>query len=103
MTVPKESRSLIVRAIERTWSTFALLMAAVGWSAGAGNYWRFSWRAANFGGGSFLLTYLIWLVIVGFPLAVAEYAIGKLGQGGPIHGPYNVAEKYKKLAAFGGM
>jgi len=95
--------SLIARTIEKTWSSFALLMAAVGWSVGAGNYWRFSWRAANYGGGSFLLTYLIWLIITAFPLAVAEYAIGKLGQGGPLHGPYNLAERSKKLAAFGGM
>jgi len=78
-------------------------MTVVGWSVGAGNYWRFSWRAANYGGGTFLLTYLIWLIIVGFPLTVAEYAIGKLGRGGPLHGPYNLAERSKKIASFGGM
>ncbi len=99
----RSPQSLVSRYLERAWSSFALLMTAVGWSVGAGNYWRFSWRAANNGGGSFLFTYLVWLVIVGFPLAVAEYAIGKLGRGGPIHGPYNLAERHKKLAAFGGM
>lgn len=99
----KERTSLVAKTAEKVWSSFALLMTAVGWSVGSGNYWRFSWRAANYGGGSFLLTYLIWLVIVAFPMAVAEYAIGKLGQGGPLHGPYNLAERHKKLAAFGGM
>ncbi|MEM2413915.1 MAG: sodium-dependent transporter [Sulfolobales archaeon] len=103
MSKPVESKPLIARTLERAWSSFALLMTAVGWSVGAGNYWRFSWRAANYGGGSFLLTYLIWLIVVAFPLAVAEYAIGKLGRGGPIHGPYNLAERHKKWAAFGGM
>jgi len=34
---------------------------------------------------------------------VAEYAIGKLGQGGPLHGPYNLVDRHKKLASFGGM
>lgn len=99
----KNSTSLAAKTAEKIWSSFALLMTAVGWSVGSGNYWRFSWRAANYGGGSFLLTYLIWLIIVAFPLAVAEYAIGKLGQGGPLHGPYNLADRHKKLASFGGM
>lgn len=99
----ESSTSLVARTVEKIWSSFALLMTAVGWSVGAGNYWRFSWRAANYGGGSFLLAYLIWLIVVAFPLTVAEYAIGKLGQGGPLHGPYNLVERHKKLAAFAGM
>jgi SNF family Na+-dependent transporter len=45
------------------------------------NYWRFSWRAANYGGGSLLLAYLVWFIITAFVLAVAEYAIGKIGRG----------------------
>jgi SNF family Na+-dependent transporter len=48
------SMALLPRIVERAPSVFALLMAVVGWSVGAGNYWRFSWRAANYGGGSFL-------------------------------------------------
>ncbi|MCX8185002.1 MAG: sodium-dependent transporter [Sulfolobales archaeon] len=103
MSKAASSQSLVAKTLERAWSNFALLMTAVGWSVGAGNYWRFSWRAANYGGGSFLLTYLVWLIIVAFPIAVAEYAIGKLGRGGPVHGPFNLAERHKKWAAFGGM
>lgn len=99
----KSPQIITSRTTEKIWSSFVLLMTAVGWSVGTGNYWRFPYRAANYGGGSFLLTYLVWLVIVAFPLAVAEYAIGKLGQGGPLHGPYNLAEKHKKLASWGGI
>jgi len=95
--------ALVARLVERAPSAFALLMAVVGWSVGAGNYWRFSYRAANYGGGSFLLAYLIWLVITVFVLTVAEYAIGRVGRGGPLHGPYNVAQKYKRLAATAGL
>ncbi|MEM1628471.1 MAG: sodium-dependent transporter [Desulfurococcaceae archaeon] len=95
--------NLIARTIEKFWSSFVMLMTVVSWSAGSGNYWRFSWRAANYGGGSFLLTYLIWLAIVALPMCIAEYSIGKIGRGGPIHGPYNFSERNKKLAAFGGM
>jgi SNF family Na+-dependent transporter len=63
------------------------------------NYWRFSWRA----GGSLLLAYLVWFIITAFVLAVAEYAIGKIGRGGPLHGPPNLVERYKRFAAFAGM
>lgn len=95
--------SILPRFVERAPSAFALLMAVVGWSAGAGNYWRFSWRAANYGGGSFLFAYLVWLIVTAFVLAVAEYAIGRFGRGGPLHGPYNFAQRYKKFAAFAGL
>jgi NSS family neurotransmitter:Na+ symporter len=78
-------------------------MAVVGWSVGAGNYWRFSWRAANYGGGSLLLAYLVWFIITAFVLAVAEYAIGKIGRGGPLHGPHNFVERYERFVAFAGM
>jgi len=97
------SMALLPRIVERAPSVFALLMAVVGWSVGAGNYWRFSWRAANYGGGSFLFAYLVWLIITAFVLAVAEYAIGRIGRGGPLYGPYNFVERYKRFAAFAGM
>ncbi|HIH71861.1 MAG: Transporter [Thermococcales archaeon 44_46] len=91
------------RSLEKFATTFGLLMTAVGWSVGSGNYWRFSWRAANYGGGSFLFTYLVWLIVFAFAAAVAEYAIGKYGEGGVLIGPYNFAKRHKKLASFGGV
>lgn len=97
------SREILPKIVERAPSTFALLMAVLGWSVGAGNYWRFSWRAANYGGGSFILAYLVWLIITAFVLAVAEYAIGRLGKGGPMLGAYNIAQRYKKFGAYAGL
>jgi len=99
----KASGSLVSRYVEKFWSSFVMLMTVVGWSVGSGNYWRFSYRAANYGGGSFLLAYLVWLIIMAFPMCIAEYAIGKIGRGGPIHGPFNFSERSKRWAAFGGM
>jgi len=94
---------IVTKYVEKVWSSFVLLMTAVSFSVGLGNYWRFPWRAANYGGGTFLLLYIIWLILVAYPLTVAEYAIGKLGRGGQIHGPYNLAEKRKKVAVLGGL
>ncbi len=103
MTESHKPQVIKAKFVERVATSFGLLMTAVGWSVGAGNYWRFSWRAANYGGGSFLFAYLVWLIVVAFVMASAEYAIGKVGRGGCLIGPYNAVPKYRKLAALGGI
>ena len=57
------------------------VMAAAGSAVGLGNIWRFPYLAAKYGGGIFLLVYLILAVSFGFSLMCAEIAIGrKTGQ-----------------------
>ena len=53
------------------------VLAAAGSAVGLGNIWRFPYLAANYGGGIFLLTYLILAVTFGFALMTAEIAIGR--------------------------
>ncbi len=53
------------------------VMAAAGSAVGLGNIWRFPYLAAEYGGGIFLLVYLILAVTFGFALLVAETAIGR--------------------------
>jgi NSS family neurotransmitter:Na+ symporter len=53
------------------------VLAAAGSAVGLGNIWRFPYLAAKYGGGAFLLTYLILVVTVGFTLMVTEIAIGR--------------------------
>ncbi|MBE6761464.1 MAG: sodium-dependent transporter [Ruminococcaceae bacterium] len=53
------------------------VLAAAGSAVGLGNIWRFPYLAAKYGGGSFLLTYIILSVTFGFALMVAEIAIGR--------------------------
>ncbi|MBQ7016146.1 MAG: sodium-dependent transporter [Firmicutes bacterium] len=53
------------------------VMAAAGSAVGLGNIWRFPYLAAKYGGGIFLLVYLILAVTFGFALMVAEIAIGR--------------------------
>ena len=43
----------------------------------AGNVWRFPYVAGQYGGGFFLLLYLIFLVILGFPVMLMELALGR--------------------------
>lgn len=57
------------------------VLAAAGSAVGLGNIWRFPYLAAKYGGGIFLLVYLILTVTFGFALMCAETAIGrKTGQ-----------------------
>ena len=63
-------------------STF--ILAAVGSAVGLGNAWRFPGLCAKYGGGAFLLVYLITMLILGIPLLMMEIAIGrKMKKGAP--------------------
>ncbi|MBR2461073.1 MAG: sodium-dependent transporter, partial [Clostridia bacterium] len=53
------------------------VLAAAGSAVGLGNIWRFPYLAAKYGGGIFLLVYLLLAVTFGFSLMVAEIAIGR--------------------------
>ena len=58
-------------------SKLGFVLAAAGSAVGLGNIWRFPYLAAKYGGGTFLLIYLILAVTFGFSLMVAEIAIGR--------------------------
>lgn len=58
-------------------SKIGFVLAAAGSAVGLGNIWRFPYLAAQHGGGTFLLVYLILAVTFGFALMVAEIAIGR--------------------------
>ncbi len=53
------------------------ILAAAGSAVGLGNIWRFPYLAAKYGGGIFLLVYIILSVTFGFSLMIAEIAIGR--------------------------
>jgi len=57
-------------------SQFGFLLAAVGSAVGLGNIWRFSYMAYQYGGGAFLLPYIVALLSAGIPLLILEYATG---------------------------
>lgn len=53
------------------------VLAAAGSAVGLGNIWRFPYLAAKYGGGVFLLVYVVLVVTFGFSLMVAEIALGR--------------------------
>lgn len=69
-TVMSEKRSSFTGKI-------GFVLAAAGSAVGLGNIWRFPYLAAKYGGGVFLLVYILLSVTFGFSLMVAEVAIGR--------------------------
>ena len=68
------------------------VLAAAGSAVGLGNIWRFPYLAAKYGGGIFLLVYIVLSVTFGFSLMVAEIAIGRKTQLSPM-GAYRALDK----------
>ena len=58
------------------------ILASIGSAVGLGNAWRFPGLCAKFGGGAFLMAYIICMLIIGIPLLMMEIAIGRKSQGG---------------------
>lgn len=65
--------------------------AAVGSAVGLGNIWRFPYETGQNGGAAFLLIYLCAVALLGVPLLIAEFTIGRSAHS-------NVARAFKKLA-----
>jgi len=58
-------------------SRLGFVLAAVGSAVGLGNMWRFSYLTAENGGAAFLLLYLAMTALVGLPVLLAEFAVGR--------------------------
>ncbi len=73
-------------------SKIGFILAAAGSAVGLGNIWRFPYLAAKYGGGIFLLTYIILVVTFGFSLMVTEISLGRR-TGKSVIGAYKEADK----------
>ena len=85
-------------------STFSgkigFVLSAAGASVGLGNIWRFPYLAAKYGGGIFLLVYIILALTFGYTMIVAETALGRMTKKSPV-GAFAKFGKSKWLS-FGG-
>ena len=63
---------------DRYWGSRAgFILAALGSAAGLGNIWRFAYVAGENGGGAFFFAYLACVLMIGLPIMIAEFAIGR--------------------------
>lgn len=61
-------------------SRLGFILVAAGCAIGLGNVWRFPYIAGEYGGAAFILIYLIFLAILGLPVMVMEFAVGRASQ-----------------------
>ncbi|MDD7255338.1 sodium-dependent transporter [Bullifex porci] len=60
------------------------VLAAAGASVGLGNIWRFPYLAAKYGGGMFLIIYILLVLTFGFSMVIAETSIGRMTKKSPV-------------------
>ena len=60
-------------------SRVGLVLAMAGNAVGFGNFLRFPVQAMQNGGGAFIIPYLVCLVLLGFPLLMIEWTVGRYG------------------------
>ena len=61
-------------------SRLGFILISAGCAIGLGNVWRFPYIAGEYGGAAFILMYLIFLIILGLPVMVMEFAVGRASQ-----------------------
>jgi len=69
---------------EHLGSRLGFIMLSAGCAIGCGNVWKFPWMCGRYGGGSFVLIYIICLLILGLPVMTMEFAVGRSAQASPV-------------------
>lgn len=76
---------------ENLGSRLGFILLSAGCAIGCGNVWKFPWLTGQYGGGAFVLIYLIFLIILGWPVMTMEFALGRASRKSPVH-MYQVLE-----------
>ena len=65
---------------ERFSSRLGFILISAGCAIGLGNVWRFPYITGQYGGAAFVLIYLLFLVILGLPIMIMEFSVGRASQ-----------------------
>lgn len=63
---------------------WGFIMACIGSAVGMGNIWMFSTRVSLYGGGAFLIPYVIFVALIGFTGVIGEMTFGRATRSGPV-------------------
>lgn len=77
---------------EKLGSRLGFIMLSAGCAIGCGNVWKFPWMCGQYGGGIFVLIYLLFLVMLGLPAMVMEFSVGRASRASVIKS-YQALEK----------
>lgn len=75
---------------ERLNSRLGFILLSAGCAIGCGNVWKFPWMTGQYGGGGFVLVYILCLVLLGLPAMVMEFALGRASRA-------SIVKMYDKL------
>ena len=75
---------------EKLGSRLGFILLSAGCAIGCGNVWKFPWMTGQFGGGGFVLVYVLCLILLGLPAMVMEFALGRASQA-------SIVKMYQKL------
>ncbi len=90
---------------EKLGSRLGFILLSAGCAIGCGNVWKFPWMCGQYGGGAFVLLYLIFLVVLGLPVMIMEFSVGRASQASVIKCYQNLEKPNQKwhyhgIAAF---
>ncbi len=77
---------------ERLGSRLGFILLSAGCAIGVGNVWKFPWMVGQYGGGAFVVFYVLFLIILGLPIMTMEFAVGRASQKSPVRA-YQALEK----------
>ena len=69
---------------ERLGSRLGFILLSAGCAIGVGNVWKFPYMVGQYGGGAFVLLYLLFLLCMGVPVLTMEFAVGRAAQKSPV-------------------
>jgi len=69
---------------ERLGSRLGFIFLSAGCAIGCGNVWKFPWMTGQYGGGGFVLIYVLCLILLGLPVMVMEFSVGRAAQASPV-------------------
>ena len=86
---------------ERLSSRLGFILLSAGCAIGCGNVWKFPWMAGQYGGGIFVLIYVLCLIVLGLPVMTMEFAMGRAAQASPVRMYQKLEKKGQKWHAHG--
>ncbi|MCB1773980.1 MAG: sodium-dependent transporter [Gammaproteobacteria bacterium] len=88
-------------SVHGMWSSRAVfVMATIGSAVGLGNIWKFPYITGEYGGGAFVLVYLLCIALIGIPIMMAEVLLGRRGRASPISTMKRLAREEGASAAW---
>lgn len=92
--------SLTTKGHDQWSSRMGFVLAAVGSAVGLGNIWKFPYMVGQSGGAAFVAVYLVCIALIGLPIIVAEWLIGRRAQENPINAMADLARSNGRSKAW---